>query len=238
MSNRARQRARAAAAHKVLEQRRAAERRRRTLFTSALVGALLLLAGIVGYGVYVAQRPDDVRPPAGAVDQGTGLAVGDGPVKVEIYLDFLCPACREYEEQAGPVLQDYVDEGRITVVYHPLNFLDRLSSTDYSTRSAAAAASAADAGKLTEYVTALYQRQPPENSAGLSDDELVAIGRDVGIMSSTFEQDVKSERYHEWVEFVTGKADERGVRGTPTVYVDGKQVDNTVRALTAAVEAA
>ncbi len=238
MSNRAKQRSRAAAAQKVLEQRRAAERRRRTLFTSALVAALLLLAGIIGYGVYESQRPDDVRPPAGAVDGGTGLAVGNGPVKVDLYLDFLCPACRSYEEQAGPVLQDYVDEGRITLVYHPLNFLDRLSSTDYSTRSAAAAASAADAGKLTEYVTALYQRQPPENSAGLSDDELVSIGRAVGITTSTFKADVESDKYHEWVEFVTAKADERGVRGTPTVYVNGKQVENTVQALTAAVDAA
>jgi protein-disulfide isomerase len=238
MSNRTKQRSRAAAAHKVLEQRRAAERRRRTLFTSALVAALLLLAGIIGYGVYQSQRPDDVAPPAGAVDGGTGLAVGDGPVKVDLYLDFLCPACRKYEEQAGPVLQDYVDEGRITLVYHPLNFLDRLSSTDYSTRSAAAAASAADAGKLTEYVTALYQRQPPENGAGLSDDELISIGREVGITAPTFEADVESDRYHQWVEFVTAKADERGVRGTPTVYVNGKQVDNTVKALTAAVDAA
>jgi protein-disulfide isomerase len=235
MSNRTKQRARAAA-QQVLAERRAAERRRRTLFTSALVGALLLLAGIIGYGVYVTQRPEDVRPPSGAVDAGTGLAVGDGPVKVDLYLDFLCPACRAYEEQAGPVLERYLDEGRITLVYHPLNILDRLSSTDYSTRSAAAAASAAEAGKLVEYATALYQKQPPENGPGLSDAELVSIGRSVGITSPGFERDVKSDKYHDWVEFVTGKSDERGVRGTPTVFVNGELVENTVQALTSAVD--
>jgi protein-disulfide isomerase len=235
MSNRTKLRARAAA-QQVLAERRAVQRRRRTLVTSALVAALLLLAGVIGYGVYVTQRPEDVRPPSGAVDGDTGLAVGTGPVTVDLYLDFLCPACRSYEQQAGPVLEGYLDEGRITLVYHPLNILDRLSSTDYSTRAAAAAASAAEAGKLVEYANALYQRQPPENSAGLSDDELVSIGRAVGITSSAFEQNVKSDKYHEWVEFVTGEADERGVRGTPTVFVNGERVDNTVQALTTAVD--
>lgn len=233
-----RDRARARAAAQVLAERRAAERRRRTVTISAVVAVLLLLAGVIGYAVYAGQRPDRITAPRHAVQNDTGLKVGDGPVTVDLYVDFLCPACREYEQQASPTLKRYLDDGRITLVYHPLNFLDRLSTTHYSTRSAAAAAVAADEGKLAEYAEALFARQPPEGGAGLSDDELIEIGRSVGLTSSSFAKAVKSDKYHDWVSYVTAKADERGVRGTPTVYVDGVPVESTVTALTTAVDAA
>ena len=230
-------RARAAIRQRLQEQR-AAERRRRTLITSAIALALVLLAGAIGYGVYVAQQPVDVQRPIGAVDKGTGLRVGDGPVTVDLYVDFLCPACRSYEKEAAPVLDRYLDEDRITLVYHPLNILDDLTSTEYSTRAGAAAAAASDAGKLNEYAQALFAEQPPEHSAGLSDQKLIEIGRSVGLTSADFAKAVKSDKYHAWMTYVTGKADERGVRGTPTVLVNGEQVQNTATALKAAVNAA
>lgn len=227
-----------AAIRQRLEEQRAAERRRRTMITSAIAVVLVLLAGAVGYGVYLTQQPVDVQRPVGAVDNGTGLAVGDGPVTVDLYVDFLCPACRAYEKEAAPVLDQYLDEGRITLVYHPLNILDNLSSTDYSTRAGAAAAAASDAGKLNAYARALFAQQPPEHSAGLSDQKLIEIGRSVGLTSSAFAKAVKSDKYHAWMTYATGKADERGVRGTPTVLVNGERVANTAAALKAAVNAA
>lgn len=232
-----RDQARARAARRVLQARRAAERRRRTVTISAVVAALLLVAGLIGYGVYVNQQPDRITAPQRAVQDETGLKVGDGPVTVELYVDFLCPACREYERQAAPVLKRYLDDGRITLIYHPLNILDRLSTTNYSTRAGAAAAVAADEGKLREYAEALFAKQPPEGGAGLTDDELIEIGRSVGLTSDSFARAVKSDKYHEWVAYVTAKADERGIRGTPTVLVNGEPIESTPTALTTAVDA-
>ncbi len=221
-----------------LQQQRAAERRRRALFRSALAVVLVLVAGLIGYGVYVTGQPTDVKAPQQAVDENTGLRVGDGPVTVDLYVDFVCPACKAYETSAAPVLDRYLEQGRITLVYHPVNFLDDMTSTDYSTRAAAAAAVAAYEGKLQAYVQALFERQPPEGGPGLSDAELVEIGRTVGLTSKAFARAVHSDKYHDWVSYVARTADERGVRATPTVLVDGHTLDNSVSALKTAIDAA
>jgi protein-disulfide isomerase len=45
------------------------------------------------------------RIPAGANADGDGIAVGDGAVTVDAYIDFQCPFCRRFEEHAGPELR-------------------------------------------------------------------------------------------------------------------------------------
>jgi protein-disulfide isomerase len=216
----------------------AARRRQRRLVTSAVVAALLLVAGMIGYGVYAAQQPKNVKAPAAAAAQRTGLTVGKGPVTIDLYVDFMCPIYRQYEKQAGPVLDRYLEQDRITVVYHPLNILDDYSTTRYSTRAGAAVAAAADEGKLVPYAEALYANQPPEHSAGFTDQKLIEIGRSVGITSDRFAKAVTGDTYEDWVTYVTAKADQRGIRATPSVYVNGHQIDNTVTALKTAVDAA
>lgn len=234
MSKRAQARARAA--REVLAARRAAERRRRTVLVSAAVGVLLLVAGVIGYAVYVTQQPQQVTAPRHTAQDKSGLRLGDGPVTVNLYVDFLCPHCQVYEQQAGPTLRRYLDEDRITLVYHPLSILDRMSTTDYSTRAGAATAAAADEGKLWEYAEALFAHQPTEGGPGLSDDELIELGRSVGITSGEFAAAVNNDRYHDWITYATEQADQRGVRGTPTVYVNGEPVEPTVTALKTAVD--
>jgi len=78
------------------------------------------------------------RVPAGSTPEGDGIAVGDGPVPVDAYIDFLCPYCREFDLASAPTLAGLVAGGRITLAYHPMNFLDGASTTRYSTRAAAA----------------------------------------------------------------------------------------------------
>jgi protein-disulfide isomerase len=235
MSNRKDRRAQLAREMRLRQE--TARRRRRRLVTSSLVAALLLVAGMIGFAAYAAQQPGNVKAPTAASAQPTGLTVGHGPVTVDLYVDLMCPICKAYEQQAGPVLDNYVKEGRITLVYHPLNILDDNSTTQYSTRAGAAVAAAADQGKLVQYLEALYKAQPPEQSAGLTDAQLIEIGRSVGITSDQFANAVNSGKYRDWITYVTSKADERGVQGTPTVFVDGHQIDNTVTALETAVDA-
>ena len=145
------------------------------------VVVVLLFAGAVGYGIYRVQRgSDDVVAPAGG--SATGLTVGQAsaPATIDIYLDFQCPVCKAYEEQTGSTIDELVTAGQAKVVYHPVAYLDRYSSTQYSTRSSQASACAADAGVFPAYLTLLYAAQPPENSSGLPDDQLIALGRQAG----------------------------------------------------------
>jgi protein-disulfide isomerase len=174
------------------------------------------------------------RLPAHATPAGDGVVVGDGPVTVEAYIDFLCPFCRAFEAKAGPTLDRLVANHVISLVYHPLSFLDRLSTTQYSSRAAAASGCASDGDRFDAYAKALFANQPPEGGPGLSDDELVALGRAVGL-DDDFERCVRSGRYLPWAAYVTARAIMRGVQGTPTVLVEGVPVPANAALISAAV---
>lgn len=179
---------------------------------------------------------DVIPTPAGVTHDGTGIAVGQGPAIVEAYIDFLCPFCRMFEERSGPGLEAMMNQGQITLVYHPLGFLDGLSTTNYSSRAAAASACASDGGRFLPYLHALYENQPPEGGPGLSDEDLVVLGRVVGLTDRAFADGVLTGTYLPWTAFVTEQAVQRGVRGTPTVFVDGAPVPPNLDGIIAAIE--
>lgn len=116
-----------------------------------------------------ANAPADATRDGGLqVRPGGSGAIPDGAVKVELYTDFMCPACGRLERGLGPRLQEAVDAGQIRLVLHPVAFLDQVSPDHYSTRTAAALAWVADhdAAHLLAVHRALYEQgfQPEEGS--------------------------------------------------------------------------
>jgi protein-disulfide isomerase len=106
-------------AKRVVQEQLAKERRRkRTVLTSAIAIAVLVVGGLIGWAVAAGQQndPKALTTPSVAVDQGTGFAVGTGPVKIDIYEDFICPICGQFEKQAGSTIAGLVAAGKVTVV--------------------------------------------------------------------------------------------------------------------------
>ena len=116
-----------------------------------------------------------------------------------------------------------------------MNFLDAASTNHYSTRAAAASAAASDAGRFHEYAAALFENQPPEGGPGLTDDQLIALGRGIGITDPTFAEGIQEGRYLPWPSFVTERATARGIGGTPSVFVQGTPVPARPDLIVAAV---
>jgi protein-disulfide isomerase len=174
--------------------------------------------------------------PKGVTSELDGIVVGDGPAQVEAYIDFQCPFCRQFELSAGAALDLLLSGRMISLVRHPMNFLDETSATQYSSRAAAASAAAADAGRFHEYARLLFENQPPEGSLGLSDDQLIELGDGIGIAEPVFAETIQRGTYLPWPSFVTRRATERGVAGTPSVFVDGIPVPARPDSITAAVE--
>jgi protein-disulfide isomerase len=172
--------------------------------------------------------------PAGSIENGDGIRVGTGP-PVDLYIDFLCPFCRRFEEDSGAELESIVAAGLGSLVYHPLGFLDRLSTTRYSSRAAAASGCASDRRRFLEYKNALFANQPEEGGPGLSDAQLTQLGLALG-MDPGFARCIGAHRYIEWAGFVTMRAVERGVTGTPSVFVDGIPVPANGRLIATALE--
>lgn len=178
------------------------------------------------------------RVPAGATPEGDGIAVGDGPVRVDIYIDYLCPFCKRFELNAGDALAALAGSHQATLVYHPMNFLDEASTTRYSTRASAAAGCASDLGRFVEFTHQLYVQQPEEGGPGLSDAEIAGVAQAAGLDVAAFTSCTGQGRYLDWPDFVTARAVEAGVAGTPTVRVDGAEADPEGDSITAAVQQA
>lgn len=219
------------------ERERKAKQRIRALRIAVPAALVVLVIAIV----VACEAQNDEATPIHATESGDGLVVGNGPVTVDIYADYLCPGCRSFEADAQDEIERYLNEGRITLVFHPISILDDATSNQYSTRAAAAAGCASDGGKLLEFGNSLFAQQPPEDpkQPGHTDDELIEIGRSVGL-GDDFAKCVKDKRYIRWVSQVTRAMEDRGLRvATPTILVNGTPIDYPDgTALAAAVEAA
>jgi hypothetical protein len=136
----------------------------------------------------------------------------------------------------GPTLDKLLDDRIISFIRHPMDFLDAVSTTGYSTRAAAASAAASDAGMFHQYARTLFEYQPPEGGPGLTDGQLVELGQEIGITDPEFTETVRKDTYLPWPALVTERAVARGVAGTPSVFVRGIPVPARPGPILAAVE--
>ena len=243
----------AAAQRRIAEKRAAeaaaraqAERRRRTMIGGAVAAVLVVIAVVVGIVVQTQRSATSAtaRVPAHTIDAGNVIAVGSAtaPVTVDLYEDFQCPNCRDFEASTGKTLAQLIAAGTVQAHYHPMAFLDNATNNRYSTRALNAAAAVVDAAgpaAFQKFHDLLYANQPPESGTGLSDAQLIAYAHQAGATAPSVATEIKNLTFGDWVKKVTDQASKDGVTGTPTVKVKGKVLsDLSPAGLTAAVDAA
>jgi protein-disulfide isomerase/uncharacterized membrane protein YphA (DoxX/SURF4 family) len=224
----------------LLEQRRRQGERRVRLASGATALVLVALVG-AGIGIQASRLPAPTGPVPAGVSLADGVTVGrsTAPVTLDLYEDPQCPVCAQFEAQVGPTIAGWVSAGKVKVHYHVISFLDSESSTKYSSRAANAlyAAAAVSPDAFAKYHQILYQQQPAEGSAGLTEDELVQLAQQSGAGSAA--DQIRAGTYADYVARATDQSSKDGVTGTPTVLVNGKALDQpTLAAVTAAVDAA
>jgi protein-disulfide isomerase len=149
---------------------------------------------------------------------GEGVTVGKEGAKahIDLYLDFRCPHCADFEEEVGPSLDKLVQDGTVTLTYWPMMFVN----PDSSPRLANAFAAAAANGKALSYADEMYS----DFSKSWTTDQLIDLGKQLGIDDAKFETAVKDDTYKGWLESVAQAANDRKVEGTPTVFVNDKML--------------
>jgi protein-disulfide isomerase len=171
---------------------------------------------------------------------GATVLVGKDSAKVtlDVYEDFLCPVCGNFESTYAAQMQDRVNDGSLRVRYHLVNLLkDRSDPPGYSTDAANAALCVADdsSNKFMNFHASLYGSQPEEGARGYDKGQLTKLGQDVGVTSSSFSSCVSSGTYDKAVADEYQKAsttpylqqDVGGQKGfgTPTLAVGQTTID-------------
>lgn len=196
------------------------------------------------------RQSESVEPSAELTQQGgvvvTGGDISDdvgdsgSPVEVIVYEDFQCPYCKALEESSGDYLEDAMEAGDITVEYRIVSFLDQASANEYSSRAANAALCVFDTGGASafyEFHEALFERQPAEGTPGPEDEQLTAYASAAGAGAAA--DCIADQAMADQVAENTKLMAQEGVSGTPTVLVDGEQVElDSEDAVEDAVEAA
>ena len=148
--------------------------------SAAVVVALVLVAWLVVSLNSAAENPEPGQTPSASnIEVETGaILVGDGPDRLDTFIDFMCPVCGQFEQVYGEEIQGLADDGTITLGIHPISILDsRSQGTEFSTRAANAmyCVAEADADAATPFMAAMFANQPTEGVAGLTDDQLLEI---------------------------------------------------------------
>ncbi|MGY5764112.1 DsbA family protein [Brachybacterium sp. DNPG3] len=222
------------AQREALRKQRQAELRRQRSIRNAVIAVIVVIAlaaaGGIGYGIYKATRPaGPVAVPAGMAEDQPYLAFGaeegSGAPVVELHLDFMCPYCGQFEAANGQDVQDLVASDAITLHLVPRNFLDTASTTgDYSSRTANALVCIYEESpdNALTFLQLLFENQPAEGSAGLTDDEIWGYAQEAGA-SDSVQECLTAGTYTDWVDDVADPYASETGGGTPYLTIDGTE---------------
>ena len=193
----------------------------RNLVIAVVVGVILLM--LVPTLLSKRTNTSAAIPASVSADRGYGIVFNEGlkgvPL-IDIYEDFQCPICAQFEKMQGDYIESLITAKKATVVYHTLSFLG-----PESVNAANAAACSADENKFLGYHRALYANQPAENTGAWSNDVLGILGQAAGITSKKFTSCVNDMAYQGWVNNVAQAGAKANVNSTPTVFINGKEID-------------
>lgn len=185
---------------------------------------VLVLLGWGGWIIFQASQSTllsdfEGTSPATANDRG-GVPIGsagagspnDGAVELQVYIDFSCPACASFEEVNGADIKEMVDDGTITAIYHPVNYLGPHSEVAGNAFLTVAEGSPEHALTYAEQLFTLDQGASPEQFAALATE--LGVPEDVA-------GEIAGSTYNEWLSVASDQARRDGARGTPTIMVNG-----------------
>lgn len=215
---------------KRIESKRAQRERQKQM---RLIIGVAVVAVVVVAAVIVLTRPRNVDAVVDTTYEGipqevdeSGTAVGfalgepDAPVTIVEYSDFSCPHCYNLSGPMEQIVEDYVREGDARVVFKPITFVN----PPYSRPAAQAAICAGYQGKFWEMHNQLWALYEGTGPGAYTPGQLNRMAQALALDMAEYEQCYGSSDVEAQIEAVLTEAGERGVTGTPTIFVNGQEV--------------
>jgi protein-disulfide isomerase len=151
-----------------------------------------------------------------AIDVDGSPTKGDpeAPVTITVFTDFECPYCKQFAPVLDQVHEQNKDTTRLVFKNMPLRF------HEFADPAARAALAAGAQGKFWEMHDILFATQE------LSDQAIADAAAKLGLDMSRFNQDMNSPAIRQQINKDLQAAQDAGVTGTPTIFVNGKRVKN------------
>lgn len=201
-----------------------------SLLVVGFIGGLLLSGQNSIFGVNLFDADEVLEESAEEQDSPEVISVsvdddaikGDvnAPVTIVEFSDFQCPYCARFATETYPLLQDYIDEGVVRLIYRDFPIARSHPQAELAALAAECAGEAGD-DKYYEMHDKIF--------AGLADWSGSEFARDL-FLSYASEIDVEIEACLDDGALAEEVADDYvaaqsyGVTGTPTFFINGKKV--------------
>jgi protein-disulfide isomerase len=152
--------------------------------------------------------------------------IGDpkAPVVMAYWFDYQCPYCRREEEDVLPqLIKDYVDTGKVRIVYKDFAILGADSQT---AAIAGRAVWEVAPAKFREWHKAMFDAQGAENSGWAAEDKIVALTKTIPGVDAAKVDALAASRAADYNNAINADGSEgnaQGVGGTPSFLI-GKQM--------------
>jgi protein-disulfide isomerase len=142
----------------------------------------------------------------------------DAPLQLVEYGDFMCPHCRTFATTIDALSADYIETGKLQVIYRNYAFL----ATE-SVQAARAAECALDqgAGKFWQYHDLLFANQATGRSA-FTRSRLIGYAEQISLDTATFRTCINSNAKAGEVQSDMEAGNQAGVSSTPTWFLNGQ----------------
>jgi len=184
---------------------------RRAALRSGTAIAIGGLAGCLGGGS-TAERVDSLPAPT--------LGSADAPVTVQAFEDFSCGHCGTFALQVLPqIVSEYVEPGEVRYEHHDFPFI-----SEWSWKAASAARAVQD--NVGNEAFFAFSKGLYRNMDAYSLDLVGSLAAEVGAEPETVRAAAADLVYKPVLEADEELGRQKGVQGTPTVFVDGQKVAN------------
>lgn len=209
------------------EMRQAHQREKRMRYLRYSGLALLLIGAIAAFAFYrVSSTPRIEAPDEIMADNFLGLI--DAPVSVVEFGDFGCPSCRAWHNSGikDQLISEFGDQINFTFRHFPV-------ITRQSPKAAEAGQCASEQDRFWDYHDYIYE-QTPQNA--LSVDELKSYAAALELNTAQFEECLDSGKYSSYVARDQQAALGAGAMGTPTFFINGRQVGFSFETMAATIQ--
>jgi len=211
-----------------MERRLAPVRRRRVpIWLLILIGALVI--GLGAGAAYLmlpldAPLPDDVGARYEGLERGMTaqgfprLGRADAPFQIEDFSSYACVHCAAFFDNELPRLLDAIATGRVQFVLIPVPF-GRGGPT--ATR---AALCAGEQGRFWEMNDTLFSWQGRFVGSTFHERRVAMAADALGLERDAFDACMGGDAVEQVIERARNECDRRGLRGTPSVFLDGERI--------------
>jgi protein-disulfide isomerase len=207
-------------------QRRTQQKRQKQMQNIGLmtIGLVtIVVALIVATNTKVSSAPEIIPAPARDHPMAEGNAMGDpnAPVVMIDFSDYQCSHCQNfYEETELYIIENYVATGKVKFVFR--SFGDSFAGD--SGRAAQASYCAGDQGKFWDMHDIIYSNFSGSDNGGYSVNRLIAMAEMINLDVEEFTDCLKDKVYADRVDEDRVEADEKGITGTPTFFINDQIV--------------